>query len=49
MAGFWEHGSEPLGSIKRKKFLGELSDYYLLKNYLTSEVNERNIYSIKFI
>jgi hypothetical protein len=47
MAGFWEHGNGPLGSIKRKKLLGKLSDYYLLKKDLISEVNERNICSVK--
>jgi hypothetical protein len=47
MAGLWEHGNEHLGSIKRKKFLGELSDCYYLKKDLASEVNERNIYSMK--
>jgi hypothetical protein len=31
MVGFYEHGYEPLGFIKGRKFLDQLSKYLLLK------------------
>jgi hypothetical protein len=31
VAGSWEYGNEPLGSIKGEEFLEYLSDYKLLK------------------
>jgi hypothetical protein len=33
--GSWEHGNEPLGSIKGGKFLDQLSDLQLLKKNST--------------
>jgi hypothetical protein len=32
--GSWEHGNEPLNSIKRRKFPDQLSDYQLAKDSL---------------
>jgi len=31
LARSWEHGNEPVGSIKGEEFLDSLSDYWLLK------------------
>jgi hypothetical protein len=31
MVGFCEHGTEPLGSIKKAGFFDKLSDYQLFK------------------
>jgi hypothetical protein len=33
MAGFYEHGNEPLGSLKKEGFFDKLSDYQLFKEY----------------
>jgi hypothetical protein len=31
MKGFYEHGSGPFGTINGEEFLGQLSDYWVLK------------------
>jgi len=31
VAGCWENGNETLGSTKSRQFLGQMSDYQLLK------------------
>jgi hypothetical protein len=36
VAGSCEHGNEPLDSMKGREFLGQLSDYHLLKEDLCS-------------
>jgi hypothetical protein len=37
-AGFCEHGNEPSGYKRSKKFLEQLSDCQLLKNYSKMEI-----------
>jgi hypothetical protein len=41
----WECGSKPSGSIKDRKLLVYLSDYYLVKNFF--RLNDLDFYAIK--